>query len=334
MVRLASRAAFTLIELLVVIAIIAVLIGLLLPAVQKVREAANRMNCQNNHKQLALAVHHHADTNQGLMPVYFGVQTIGTPSYSWHPADHRRRVYGGWFAHLLPYVEQNNVYKLAQDEILNSGMNEPTCSGGTGGGGGGGGIQCDQYNGYLYCYYTGGGGCAGYTPHGIWIDGVHEATYKFLRCKSDPTWSPDNMVYGWWGATSYAANYHAFAGKNYGHGIWAGPVRITDTRDGTSNTILFGEVYSNCDRISRIALYSWFYSAFGIDWYQQANTLMFQTNPEPSKCENWKSQAGHAGGVQFALMDGSVRLVREGISPATWANALLPNDGGVLGGDW
>lgn len=327
------RPAFTLIELLVVIAIIAVLVGLLLPAVQKVRESANRMSCQNNQKQLALAVNHYADVHQGLMPVYFGVQTNGSPSYSWHPPEHRRKVYGGWFAHLLPYVEQNNVYKLAQDEILLSGMNEPTCSGGSSGGGGGG-IQCDEYNGYTYCYYTGGGGCSGYVPHGIWIDGVHEATFPMLRCKSDPTWQPDHKVYGWWGATSYAANYHAFAGKNLSHGIWAGPVRITDARDGTSNTILFGEVYSTCDKISRLALYSWFYSAFGIDWYQQPNTLMFQTNPDPKLCHNWKSQAGHPGGVQFALMDGSVRLVREGISPATWANALRPNDGGILGSDW
>jgi prepilin-type N-terminal cleavage/methylation domain-containing protein len=145
--RASCRSGFTLIELLVVIAIIAILIGLLLPAVQKVREAASRMSCSNNLKQLALGVHHFADANHGHMPVYFGVQTSGAPTYPGSPAEHRRRVYGSWFARLLPYVEQQNVYKLADDEIAASGMNEPTYTtpptyrpGG--------GVQCDQYNGY------------------------------------------------------------------------------------------------------------------------------------------------------------------------------------------
>jgi len=96
-----SRAAFTLIELLVVIAIIAVLIGLLLPAVQKVREAASRMKCQNNLKQLGLAAHNYDSANGVLPPAYRGQQIGGAPQY-----------YDLWgaIALLTPYLEQTAVY--------------------------------------------------------------------------------------------------------------------------------------------------------------------------------------------------------------------------------
>jgi len=105
------RAAFTLIELLVVIAIIGVLIGLLLPAVQKVREAANRISCSNNLKQVALAAHAFQDTNQRLPAGWIG-------SNAFDPASAGNSAYGaydspqmiGCLPMLLPYIEQGNVY--------------------------------------------------------------------------------------------------------------------------------------------------------------------------------------------------------------------------------
>jgi len=120
------RAAFTLIELLVVIAIIAILIGLLLPAVQKVREAAARMSCSNNIKQLSLAIINAADTNDGKLPPSVGLYPSGVPAEG--NSD------GSIFLHILPYIEQGPMFK-ASFEPAGSGppLNEdPARNGGFG----------------------------------------------------------------------------------------------------------------------------------------------------------------------------------------------------------
>src|SRR5262245_65729639 len=101
----ARRRGFTLIELLVVIAIIAILIGLLVPAVQKVRESANRIQCVNNLKQLGLAAHNYHDTHKHLPPAigYYPTATNG--------------VFGSYFFHLLPYVEQDPLFRSALGSV-------------------------------------------------------------------------------------------------------------------------------------------------------------------------------------------------------------------------
>src|SRR5687767_402597 len=97
-----SRSAFTLVELLVVIAIIGILIALLLPAVQAAREAARTTQCKNNLHQLALGVQHYHETHKHL-PRYWGWE-LGDKSDN-------RGVWGNWFVHILPYIEQDAVYE-------------------------------------------------------------------------------------------------------------------------------------------------------------------------------------------------------------------------------
>jgi len=336
-----TRPGFTLIELLVVIAIIAVLLGLLLPAVQKVREAANVAKCQNNLHQLVIAVHNF-QSDHDTMPPYFGT----------YPAGSKLSPYGGWFAHLLPYVEENAVYQKMMDDITTSGFN--TNQSVTTGSGGGTTttvpVTSTDYNGYTYVTgggtTTSGGGTTTTTSHGIWIDGVHEKTYKVLRCPSDPSVKPpEGLVYNHWGGTSYAANWNAWGNGQSSYNTPA--QKLLNLTDGTANTVLFGEVYMNCDRLSRIALYSWYYSDFGLDWYGKGNTNMFQVRPPlgicPTCCDNWRAQTGHRT-MQVALADGSVRGISPGISnnenwtalnqTMTWDRLLLPRDGQTLDSDY
>ncbi|HZU35233.1 MAG TPA: DUF1559 domain-containing protein, partial [Gemmataceae bacterium] len=105
--KTSRRPAFTLVELLVVIAIIGVLVSLLLPAVQQIREAANRMKCSNNLKQLALAAHNHHDTIGWLPTGGWGWNWVGDPD-----RGSGKKQPGGWIYNLMPFVEQDNVYRM------------------------------------------------------------------------------------------------------------------------------------------------------------------------------------------------------------------------------
>ena len=163
------RYGFTLIELLVVIAIIAILIGLLLPAVQKVREAAARMSCTNNMKQLALATIGAADTNSGQVP--FGMGT-------WPSGGDRNTggSYGSTFFHILPWIEQDNMFKSSLGK--------------------------------------GGGWAGGPNTYSCWADPqIITQGVKTYVCPSDVTNTPPGKSgAGGWGTTSYAYNYPGVRG--------------------------------------------------------------------------------------------------------------------------
>jgi type II secretory pathway pseudopilin PulG len=206
-----------LIELLVVIAIIAILIGLLVPAVQKVREAAARMQCSNNLKQIALAAVNCCDTNSGLMPPCLGLYP--------NTRQGNQNGNGGLFFLVLPYVEQDTLYKSS----LMPGDNALTGPG-------------------AYKDYTDHRNAGAHPPDGLgyatysqWSDTVTHSNVKTYVCPSDPTYQANSG----WAQSSYALNGQVF----YGAGSWEGvgqywgqykrfPASITD---GTSNTVFFTE---------------------------------------------------------------------------------------------
>ena len=317
------RRGFTLIELLVVIAIIAVLIGLLLPAVQKVREAANRIKCANNLKQLGLAAHDYHDAN-GHFP----------PGIGYYPPA--RGAFGTYFFHLLPYVEQDNLYRDALGSVPFPPPDGPTT-----------------------VYYPGN-------------NNVYSQPVKVLLCPSDPSVGSDGVVLVDgipFGAACYAGNALLATTKNP-----PGPqgrIRIADITDGTSNTILHAEKYARCSTTDtavpppfRDGGTAWAYTtAVLFPWQPPPMTLpgkafqpgfcipalalrgapnaigpgsKFQVQPTPflGNCVPYKASTAHTGGILVGLADGSVRTLAPSMSGDTWWAAVTPAGGEVLGSDW
>jgi prepilin-type N-terminal cleavage/methylation domain-containing protein len=297
----ARRRSFTLIELLVVIAIIAILIGLLLPAVQKVREAAARTQCENNLKQIALACMNAADTHSGTLPPGSGLYPV--QNYSTNNGN------GGHLLHLLPYLEQQNLY-----DFTNKG-NDP-----------------DDRNGGLPCYSQ-------------WnITSATASNPKVYICPSDPTYSPSGNFGGFAPyVTSYAINGQLFTDQwagNWDTGQRRYPTYITD---GTSQTIFYTE-----KEVLSYGPHSGTAPDNGVnywpDWgpriadsYMSQPTgpaAIFQIQPPNMQGSGTNANTGHTGGILAGLGDGSVRFVSQGTSPYTWWYALTPQGGDVLGPDW
>jgi len=324
-----THRAFTLIELLVVIAIIAVLIGLLLPAVQKVREAANRMTCTNNLKQLGLAAHNYQATNNSLPPGYLGpLNNLTKGDEDTSLPDRYNIQWLSVLAFLLPYVEQENIYKnlsVDWDRRKLGDVNKNT-------GNWWKDNQRDNSNWQMAHARIKSFLCPSTDAYQS-VRGTGVSEHYFTRDDGRISGNYYFAVFGndQGGADLGRTNYlgvSGTAGRTSGGSPWAKYEGLFTNRsnnsldrvpDGTSNTLLFGEAiggelphpggppeYSGC--WMGIGALPTFFGLPIIDpeWYQFSSR--------------------HTGVVNFCFADGSVRALKPGSSGITPLTITLPTD--------
>jgi prepilin-type N-terminal cleavage/methylation domain-containing protein/prepilin-type processing-associated H-X9-DG protein len=381
---------FTLIELLVVISIIAVLIGLLLPAVQKVREAANRMSCTNNLKQIGLACHNYLTTYNSRFPRggnYNPVDALTNPDYAQDKSDpktglpwgnpHYRGSRGSWLYLILPYLEQDNLYNYS-----NGGSSPLSAI-----------IGIPEEPSYGDAWYSQPEPVkwarrSGSSMHDI-ASGMAALTgkpnpfrvspVKAFRCPSDDFTPPagleglhcnymgvfgpscpyencgptatfrGNCIRSEWGLSGVGNERTTDKSQVLGMFNWGGAIiRIADVRDGTSNTLLAGEMLMGQSARANEMLSqqgwvdakSWVnlgYTNIPINWFtpkDPGQTSCSDPNTARQSSGNYAVSLGfksyHTGGVNFAFADGSVRFISQFINQETYTYLSSRSDGRVI----
>jgi prepilin-type N-terminal cleavage/methylation domain-containing protein/prepilin-type processing-associated H-X9-DG protein len=316
------RRGFTLIELLVVIAIIAILIGLLLPAVQKVREAAARMSCQNKLKQLGLALHNFHDVNNKLPP---GAQEDVLPNPN--PPGNTTYIRGtSWIVFILPQMEQDNIYRLYSfAQAYNSTANGliganviPTlfCPSGPDAK-----TRLDPNTNLttsVSTHYYGIMGPGGLTNPTANVIGGTTYNYTIGNANSNGAWSAHGML----------SQYRETAGSVSTNRT----VKLTDVADGLTNTLMLGERSVNFAPGSTTNDYrSWLRGNSGgsgatknitypinSTWYNGSNNF-----------NDISMGSNHSGGCNFALGDGSVRFINQSLDITIYKACASMNSGEV-----
>jgi len=307
-----NRRGFTLVELLVVIAIIGILVALLLPAVQAAREAARRMSCSNNLKQLGITIHNYHDTFKVFPANFDGSLNQGRISFS-------------WIVHSLPFMEQGPLYdrfdfsKDPTNKFIDNAQNRPLRETVIAT------IQCPS------------------NPHDAKVLGTHgQLDYNWTTGWGGFSYSrgdyKGNMGFVWTGwrdcvATSVPFNSSSGAGwvdpnQNIStitdHGVFwfNGAVKIAQIVDGTSNTVAIFEDHNWAGALANNSPDKANYNYVGmwVSGISMINTIDSPINAFPKynngvngnwdpRCTNWSS--AHPGGAQCTLADGSVRFVAQ-----------------------